>query len=89
MAKQEGDISIAVARSSNQDSHNSEYVHQEENLEKQPSLSNLQPGVHRADVLRKTWTKKGLIIVFTGFVIADRLQADQCTNGCSGCFCAR
>lgn len=69
MAKQEGDISIAMEPSNN------ENVHQEENLEKQPSLSSLQPGVYRADVLRKAWTKQGLIIVFAGCVISNILHS--------------
>ncbi|OQE25911.1 hypothetical protein PENFLA_c008G03910 [Penicillium flavigenum] len=69
MATQEGDISIVMAPLKNQDTQAADNVHQEENLEKQPSLSSLQPGVHRADVLRKTWTKKGLIIVFTGLFL--------------------
>lgn len=80
MAKQEGEISIVMAPSNNQSSHAAENVHQEANLEKQPSLSSLQPGVYRADVLRKSWTKQGLIIVFTGCVIADILQAEGFTN---------
>lgn len=75
MAKQEGDMSIAMAPSNNESSQAAENVHQEENLEKQPSLASLQPGVYRADVLRKSWTKQGLIIVFTGCVIADRLHS--------------
>lgn len=75
MAKQEGDMSIAVAPSNNESSQTDENVHQEEYLEKHPSLSSLQPGVYRADVLRKAWTKQGLIIVFTGCVIADRLHS--------------
>ncbi|CAG8890439.1 unnamed protein product [Penicillium egyptiacum] len=58
-----------MAPSDNQDSQAAENFYQEENLEKQPNLSSLQPGVHRADVLRKAWTKKGLIIVFTGLFL--------------------
>ncbi|KAF7518761.1 hypothetical protein PCG10_010538 [Penicillium crustosum] len=69
MAKQEGDMSIAVAPSNNDSIQADENVHQEGNLEKQPSLSSLQPGVYRADVLRKAWTKQGLIIVFTGLFL--------------------
>lgn len=75
MTKQEGDMSIAMAPSNNESSQAAENVHREENLEKQPSLFSLQPGVYRADVLRKSWTKQGLIIVFTGCVIADRLHS--------------
>lgn len=75
MAKQEGDMSIAITPSNNESSQAAENVNQEGNLEKQPSLSSLQPGVYRADVLRKGWTKQGLIIVFTGCVIADRLHS--------------
>ncbi|OQE42036.1 hypothetical protein PENCOP_c004G07848 [Penicillium coprophilum] len=69
MAKQEGDISISMVPSNNQSSQAAENAHQEENLEKQSSIPSLQPGVYRADVLRKSWTKQGLIIVFTGLFL--------------------
>ena len=77
MAKQEGDMSIAVAPSNNDSIQADENVHQEGNLEKQPSLSSLQPGVYRADVLRKAWTKQGLIIVFTGYAMQTDYTADS------------
>ncbi|EKV09996.1 Siderophore iron transporter mirA [Penicillium digitatum PHI26] len=69
MAKQEGDMSIVMEPLNIQSSHAAGNVHQEENLEKLPSLPSLQPGVHRADVLRKSWTKTGLIIVFIGLFL--------------------
>ncbi|KAJ5952920.1 uncharacterized protein N7479_011333 [Penicillium vulpinum] len=69
MAKQEGDIAIAMAPSNDQSSQAGHNVYQEENLEKQSSIPSIQPGVYRADALRKSWTKQGLIIVFTGLFI--------------------
>lgn len=88
MAKQDGDISIVIAPSNDHGSQATDNVHPEENLEKQWSIPSVQPGVYRADALRKSWTKQGLIIVFTGYVGADSLQDERLANGWSDCFCA-
>ncbi|KAJ5787563.1 Major facilitator superfamily domain general substrate transporter [Penicillium paradoxum] len=69
MARQEGDIVIEMASPNKQISHTAEKTITVDSLEKQSTTSSFQPGVHRADVLRKSWTKQGLIIVFTGLFL--------------------
>lgn len=66
MAKQEESISIAISPSG---SHIGKHQADgnDDNLEKQSTVSSIQAGVQRADLLRKSWTKQGLVIVFTGY----------------------
>ncbi|CAG8017199.1 unnamed protein product [Penicillium salamii] len=70
MAKQHEDISVAI-NPADQHNANVEAGSNDDSLEKQPSMSSIQAGVQRAEILRRSWTKKGVIIVFTGYVTAD------------------
>ena len=66
MAKQSEDISVALSPA---DSHaNIEAGGNDGSLEKQPSMSSIQAGVQRAEMLRRSWTKQGLFVVFAGCV---------------------
>ena len=69
MAKQEEDISIAISPSgSHLNNHQTDGNDgNDDNLEKQSTVSSIQAGVQRADLLRKSWTKQGLVVVFTGY----------------------
>jgi hypothetical protein len=74
MDKQEVDVAIHINPSVNHGRH-AEADCNDDNLEKQSTLSSVQAGVQRADVLRKSWTKQGLIVVFTGCVtVADYMD---------------
>ncbi|CAG8085779.1 unnamed protein product [Penicillium olsonii] len=67
MAKQSEDISVALSPA---DSHaNIEAGGNDGSLEKQPSMSSIQAGVQRAEMLRRSWTKQGLIVVFAGLFL--------------------
>ncbi|OQD79987.1 hypothetical protein PENANT_c041G02021 [Penicillium antarcticum] len=68
MAKQEEDISIEITPSNNQNIYVSN-GDSDDNLENQPSASSFQAGVHPADILRKSRTKQGLILFFTGLFL--------------------
>ncbi|KAJ5342138.1 hypothetical protein N7541_011262 [Penicillium brevicompactum] len=71
MAKQEEDISIAISPSgSHINNHQTDGNDgNDDNLEKQSTVSSIQAGVQRADLLRKSWTKQGLVVVFTGLFL--------------------
>jgi hypothetical protein len=67
-----GDIAIEISPSNNQNSHVA-YRDKDVNLENKSSASSFQVRVYRADVLRKSWTKQGLIVVFTGLIVMNIL----------------
>ncbi|KAJ5691990.1 hypothetical protein N7462_001413 [Penicillium macrosclerotiorum] len=68
MFKQQDIISVDIA--SQHEANNPEIDHgMEEDVEKLPSSEKVQAGVQRADLLRKAWTKQGLVIVFTGLFL--------------------
>ncbi|KAJ6087942.1 Major facilitator superfamily domain general substrate transporter [Penicillium canescens] len=72
MAKQEEDIAVEISPWNNQNSHVANRD-KDDNLKNQSSASGFQARVYRADVLRKSWIKQGLIVVFTGLIIMNIL----------------
>lgn len=68
MSKQlERDIAIVPVNTEPSDIQN-DTVFASDVEKKPPIASNMQAGVQKADLLRATWTKQGLIMVFAGYV---------------------
>ncbi|KAJ5364887.1 uncharacterized protein N7496_010600 [Penicillium cataractarum] len=69
MARSDETISTEMATPAGTQSYADQKTKSDDGLEKQQSSASLQPGVKRAQLLRKGWTKTGLIIVFTGLFL--------------------
>ena len=64
-------VSIDQPHEVTENNYNNDGIHQclspTKDPERVPDAASLQAGVQRADILRNTWSKQGLIMAFVGY----------------------